>query len=840
MKPQQNEETDRMPPAGVKSESGQPVGSAAGGSRRWLACVALFWTLSAAFFWQPLFQSGILVPTSPRSWQPWSGEDPASSPQAIASNPLMGDSLTLTCPWRLYNHQMLRSRELPFWNPHIFSGYPHLAALQSNALYPLTLLFDLLDPLAGIAWAMALHLALAGCFMFFFLRRLGLGLGAATLGGVLFELNGFFLVRMSAPSYIFTGIWAPLFFIGLLDLIQGGRWRSSWKIVLATCFAFLGGHPQIFVLLLLTGLAYALFLLWPQLRRPAGRRRAIGGFLLSGLAVGFGVGLTGLQLLPFLELMRETTRSPIDFTLYQKLALPVTALAQAIVPDFFGHPIDRNYWLPAAAALFDPAPGVERFWGLNYCGENLFTGVAPLVLALYAMFRVRFRETLFFGALAALSLLVVFGSTPVLRIVYELIPSFQYSRSDRIIYIYMLAVPVLAALGYSGATRQRAASHREWVGRGLLILPLLPTFLQLLFDAGTRAGYRELLALAPERLRPDAAIVGPQIFWAVAVAVLTVGSLYLLRRWPQSSGWVPILLLFFIVPPLFRFGWTFNPVQKAPLFPQSRVIERLLKETGGFLRIARFGGGFMPPNTAQLFGFFDVNGASAAALGHYARLIHGADADAIRKDKYFRAFRSDTALETRLLDLLNVELIFTVRRLPLPELADLPDGLKFRAYRNPDRLPRFFLVDQIEPYRTAEDGIRRLLSPGFEPGRVALVSSADGITLSEEGAVPTVGQEDSVDLIHYSAHDIELEVRAPDERLLVSSEVDYPGWEVYVDGSREEKVLVNTAFRGVVVPAGEHRISFRFVPKSFYLGLGVSLLSFVLYLMSLLWMQRLR
>ena len=208
-----------------------------------VACVALFWLLGAAFFSEPLFTDGVLVPISPRQWHPWASADPSPGEQTILSNPLMADSLKLTYPWRLYNHQMLRSGEIPFWNPSIFGGYPHLAALQSHALHPLTVVFDLWDPIGGIAYSMALHLALAGTLMFWFLRRLGLEREAATFGGVIFELNGFFLVRMSAPSYVFTGVWVPLLFLGIYDLVRervGARpGRSSSPLSLPSSAAIL-------------------------------------------------------------------------------------------------------------------------------------------------------------------------------------------------------------------------------------------------------------------------------------------------------------------------------------------------------------------------------------------------------------------------------------------------------------------------------------------------------------------------------------------------------------------------------------------------------------------------
>jgi hypothetical protein len=44
--------------------------------------------------------------------------------------------------------------------------------------------------------------------------------------------------------------------------------------------------------------------------------------------------------------------------------------------------------------------------------------------------------------------------------------------------------------------------------------------------------------------------------------------------------------------------------------------------------------------------------------------------------------------------------------------------------------------------------------------------------------------------------------------VLVVSENDYPGWRAYVDGQSVPIVRVNYNLRGVVVPQGEHEITF--------------------------------
>jgi hypothetical protein len=59
--------------------------------------------------------------------------------------------------------------------------------------------------------------------------------------------------------------------------------------------------------------------------------------------------------------------------------------------------------------------------------------------------------------------------------------------------------------------------------------------------------------------------------------------------------------------------------------------------------------------------------------------------------------------------------------------------------------------------------------------------------------------------------------------LVVVSDMDYPGWEVTVDGRPAEILRTNRAMRGVALLAGTHRLVFRYKPLSFRVGIALSL-----------------
>jgi len=71
------------------------------------------------------------------------------------------------------------------------------------------------------------------------------------------------------------------------------------------------------------------------------------------------------------------------------------------------------------------------------------------------------------------------------------------------------------------------------------------------------------------------------------------------------------------------------------------------------------------------------------------------------------------------------------------------------------------------------------------------------------------------------------ETDAPVPGFVFLSEPAYVERKAYVDGVAVATRKANLAFIAVPVPAGHHRVELRFVPASFYLGLGISAITFV-------------
>ncbi|HEX4849452.1 MAG TPA: YfhO family protein, partial [Puia sp.] len=94
----------------------------------------------------------------------------------------------------------------------------------------------------------------------------------------------------------------------------------------------------------------------------------------------------------------------------------------------------------------------------------------------------------------------------------------------------------------------------------------------------------------------------------------------------------------------------------------------------------------------------------------------------------------------------------------------------------------------------------------------------------------------SIKLIENLNDKISYAFSAKTNQFAVFSEVYYDkGWDAYLDGKKTDYVKVDYILRGMAVPAGDHKIEFRFEPKSYVMGNTISLIACLLtYLLIIL------
>jgi Bacterial membrane protein YfhO len=148
-------------------------------------------------------------------------------------------------------------------------------------------------------------------------------------------------------------------------------------------------------------------------------------------------------------------------------------------------------------------------------------------------------------------------------------------------------------------------------------------------------------------------------------------------------------------------------------------------------------------------------------------------------------------------------------------------------YQNMKMMPRAWFVNKVlaipgeEVLQTIRQGKAREGEP-FDPAETALIEK-EGLGPAETDLFQSIGKIDSdVAVTRYEAQRIEVRTRNQKPGFLVLSEVYFPGWVAQVDGVESPLYRVDHTLRGLMVPPGEHKISFVYTAPSLRKGAIIS------------------
>lgn len=142
-----------------------------------------------------------------------------------------------------------------------------------------------------------------------------------------------------------------------------------------------------------------------------------------------------------------------------------------------------------------------------------------------------------------------------------------------------------------------------------------------------------------------------------------------------------------------------------------------------------------------------------------------------------------------------------------------------KIYPNPTVLPRAFFVNNCVVAKPI-DILTNLRDGNFNPKDTVFVETALNTQIQPTDS--TV----SAKVVEYKNESLKIQAKASGNNFLFISEIYYkPSWKAYIDGKETPIIKSNYAFRGVVVPAGEHTIEMKFHSDKFEAGKTYSLVA---------------
>jgi hypothetical protein len=135
-----------------------------------------------------------------------------------------------------------------------------------------------------------------------------------------------------------------------------------------------------------------------------------------------------------------------------------------------------------------------------------------------------------------------------------------------------------------------------------------------------------------------------------------------------------------------------------------------------------------------------------------------------------------------------------------------------------------WFVRDIKMVKNADEELKEVGE--INPATTAVVDERYKSNL--EGFVPKSDAKASIKLTDYKANALTYESETTEEQLAVFSEIYYKDWNAYIDGEQKPYFSANWVLRAMRIPAGKHKIEFKFEPTKYYTGEKISLASCLL------------
>lgn len=519
-----------------------------------------------------------------------------------------------------------------------------------------------------------------------------------------------------------------------------------------------------------------------------------------------------------------------------------------VIPSYYGYgelELDPSDAKPGGF-LSRLAPMVgnkfRTYWGQKpFEDAPPYMGILVLVFGLFGIF-LNWKDNFvkFLAILSLFGLMLSFGYT--LPILYDLfyynVPLFNKFRAPSMsLALIHISFPILAAYGLNSLINIKKGQDKNTVfalvgaGGFLLLSGLIFKFLMdgsyqswintdhfmMYGRAVQQAGQGAVDTLMNEYKDWMFNIVSGD--WLMIGFVSFLASLLMFLNWKGTiNKQITVFGIIFLA--LFDL-WTvgsrpMDPSEKqlSDNFPRLDWVD-FIKQDQEVFRVAPF---VLSGNVPAYYGLQSVNGYSSAKLRIYQDLLDVSSGGS-----------TSNITDPFMWSLLNVKYIIDQREIPGFQTVYKSNTGAF-VMRNPQYLPRAFFAGKVE-LESAENILKkfdRKNNAYFNPYEVAYV---------EEKVEKEITPPDSTnftEITEYKNELIKLKTKSTGNNFLVMSEIYYaPGWEAFVDGEKTKIYKTNFAFRGIIVPDGEHDVEFRFKSSGFELGKNLSLAGNIFIILAL-------
>jgi len=435
---------------------------------------------------------------------------------------------------------------------------------------------------------------------------------------------------------------------------------------------------------------------------------------------------------------------------------------------------------------------------------------------LVALGLIRSRTTWFFGGLALFALIYgLAADTPFFYLFYYIIPNVKSTRAwSMIMFLFSFSIALLAAFGLDFVIEQsrRLKPQQIRVFRlALFGLPAVVLMGALFFAAAPDAAIGLYKGIFYAKIDPQKNLVLQNHlatissgFWITFLFIAIAAAVC----WLYSRKKVAVVALWIVVAvalaDAYRFDLRFiRTLDQNAAFSPNPIAQYFTSLPGKF-RVLDISNGYLPNNYLPLFGIEEMTGFHGSEPRWYYRLVGGT--------------KLENLFSLNLINMTNTRYFVVSPNSPFRgdqlAAAGFPEVKKWQnlqVFENPNALPRAYIVHEWIVEKDEGNLDRMILKDPFNPKRQVALFEDPGIKPTTDS---TLAPYESADIEAYENNRILIKTTSRAEGILVLADNWYPAWKAFLDGREVKVYRANGAFRGIVLPAGQHTVEYKYISST--------------------------
>ena len=382
---------------------------------------------------------------------------------------------------------LIRSGELPLWNPYNYSGIPLLATLQPGIFYPPHILYLLMPFNVAWNWLIILHVYFSAVTVYLFLRHLRCSRTGSFTGGMVFMLSGYLLSVHNLLPHLLAVPWFPLTLMLFLKFIDSRKKSYLIYTSLSLSMEFFAGAPEILMMTIVTMIIFAV---WPGLsthgsgsranelysdqykeecrqnndykkyhkKNGKGLFRGMWKYIPTELKISYiprfealfwvvliFLLITAVQLVPFLELKANSIR---------RMGL---AYQEATTWSFAW----KDFLLFFMPDLFGYGKTEMKYWANQSWLKTIYLGFIPFILSSFYFIGKDKRKWLFLVLIVVSFIFALGRNTPLYQLLYHLPPFDSIRYPVKFLFLFFFIISLTTGLGLDAMRKSLEQKQRS-------------------------------------------------------------------------------------------------------------------------------------------------------------------------------------------------------------------------------------------------------------------------------------------------------------------------------------------------------------------------------------------